>query len=171
MGSLDLEWSGVHREFDDRVQSSALGLPLAGTRLRQDDLRAELAWRRNWGVSNQWQNTVRLFHVWRRENGEGYTDYDRLGVTASLRYEAKSWSARVTGRWSTYDYPRSFIIFGGILAVPRERESRQIETRLEYKLSSRTRLWGEYQWEREIANRLSDTYTAHIGTVGLEYDF
>lgn len=170
-GSLDLEISGLHREFDDRVQSSALGLPLADTRLRQDDLRAELIWQRRWGGARYWQSTLRAFHVWRRENGEGYTDYDRLGLAGTLRYERASWLAQATGRWSTFDYPRSFVVFGGVLALPRERETQQIEARFEYKLTGSLRLYGEYQWEREQANRVSDNYRAHVGTLGMEYDF
>lgn len=171
LGSLDLELSGVHREFDDRVQSSPLGLPLAGTRLRQDDLRADATWRRNWGHTNHWQTSLRAYYVRRRENGDGYTDYDRVGVVGSVRYEATHWLTRITARWSTFDYPRSYIVFGGVLAVPRERDTGQVEARLEYKFSHTLRLYGEYQWEREQANRLSDNYTAHVATVGLEHDF
>lgn len=171
LGSLELEFTGIHREFDDRVQSSALGLPLADTRLRQDDLRAELTWRRNWGAARAWQTTWRTFYVWRRENGEGYTDYDRLGLVGTVGYQATHWSARVTGRWSTYDYPRSCVVYSGVLAVPRERETVQAEARLEYKLSSKVRMYLEYQWDREQANRLSDNYAAHVGTLGMEYDF
>ena len=171
LGTLEFEVSALHREFDDRVQSSPLGLPLADTRLRQNDLRTELLWRHNWGATNAWQTTLRAFHVWRRENGDGYTDYDRLGLVGSVRYEAPNWSTRITGRWSTYDYPRSFIVFNGILAVPRERESLQAETHFEYKLSRTWRMYLEYQWDREQANRPSDNYSAHIGTLGMEHDF
>jgi hypothetical protein len=171
MGSFILEISGLHREYDDRALSSQLGLPLADTRLRQNDLRAELTWQQDWGSERHWQTRTRLYHVWRRENGEGYTDYDRLGAQASVQYQRNSWVARVTGRWSTYDFPRSFIVFGGVLAVPRERETVQTEARIEYPLGRVTRLYAEYTWEREKSNRASDTYDAHVGTLGVERDF
>jgi len=170
-GTLTLEISGLHREFDDRVQSTSLGLPLADTRLRQDDLRAELSWRRDWGSRRQWQSQTRIFQVWRRENGEGYTDYNRLGAVASVRFEKNSWRVRVSGRWSTYDFPHSFIVFSGVLAVPRERETTSTELRIEYKLGRDTRLYGEYTWDRESSNRAGDNYQAHVGTLGLERDF
>lgn len=170
-GSWNLEIHGLHREFDDRVQSTQLGLPLFDTRLRQQDLRVEFAWQRDWGIERPWQTRMRLFHVRRRENGEGYTDYDRLGAVTSVQYQRNAWLARVSGRWSTYDFPRSFLVFGGVLAVRRERETGQMEARVEYRMRAALRLYAEYSWEREKSNRTSDNYHAHVGTLGVERDF
>ena len=170
-GLWELELSGLHREFDDRVQSSPLGLPLADTRLRQDDLRTELMWRRDWESASHWQTTARLFSVWRRENGAGYTDFDRLGISGHLRFEAKTWLMRLGVRWSTYNYPRSYVVFGGVLAELRTRTTLQSEARIEYRLSAGYRAYAEYTWEREQANRISDRYTAHVATLGVDHDF
>ena len=170
-GLVELELSGLHREFDDRVQNSALGLPLAESRLRQDDFRTELLWRREWDEARHWQTTLRTFYVRRRENGEGYTDFDRLGVGGNLRYQAAAWSMRLSARWSTYDYPRSYVVLGGVLAELRQRTTLQTEARLEYRFLTGYRAYVEYTWEREGGNRISDQYTAQVATFGLEHDF
>ena len=91
-----------------------------------------------------------------------------LGV---LFYEAKTWSLRLGGRWSTYDYPRSYVTLGGVLAELRTRTTVQTEAHFEFRLSPKDRVYLEHTWEREQANRTSDRYSAHVATVGVEHDF
>jgi hypothetical protein len=171
VGLWELEFSGVHREFDHRVQDTQLGLPLADTRLRQDDLRVELLWRRDWDAGRHWQTLLRPFWVRRQENGDGYTDFDRWGVNAQIRYESKHWSAKLAGRWSSYAYPHSYVVESGILAVLRERSTWQAEARLAWTFWSASRVFTEYSFETEHSNRISDRYSAHVVTLGIEHDF
>lgn len=166
---LELSWNWTARPFDSRSQTDILGTPLTGTRLTNHDLRTQLEWRQTWDAGRRFQTSARLLHLRRTENGEGFSDYDRLGAVAGMTLRLGRWQLRGTGRWSTYDF--AFQIVSPFQPVPRTREEIGAEARIECRLGEPVRLYAEYAYEEQRSNVPSDNFRAQTGLLGIEYDF
>ena len=166
---LELSWNWTARPFDSRSQTDILGTPLTGTRLTNHDLRTQLEWRQTWDAGRRFQTSARLLHLRRTENGEGFSDSDRLGAVAGMTLRLGRWQLRGTGRWSTYDF--AFQIVSPFQPVPRTREEIGAEARIECRLGEPVRLYAEYAYEEQRSNVPSDNFRAQTGLLGIEYDF
>lgn len=166
---FEVSWQYTDRPFDNRQQTDPLGTPLSGTRLTTYDHRYEASWRQTWYSPWKLQTTVRAFTLSRLENGEGFSDYDRVGGSVNARLELGKWAFRGLARWSTFDF--ALQIVSVLDPVPRTREETEFEARVEYRWTPRFRTYAEYLHERQRSNVQADHYHANTWQAGVEFDF
>ena len=134
-----------------------------------DDLKVELAWRQTWLQPKRLVSTVKLFHTRRVDNGEGWFDVDRMGMSASLKYETQKFQIRGTARWTEYDYALE-------RASPldpelRTRSDLELEGRLEYHFHRNWMAYFVYEYEQTRSNVVLDAYRMNTAFVGVEFEF
>jgi hypothetical protein len=167
--SVELSFQYTDRPFDSRLQTDPLGEPLFDTRLSNFDSRYEIAWRQTWLPKYRLNSTLRAFHLQRLENGEGFTDYSRIGGSFLAQAELGPWAFRALARWSTFDFDLQIVsVFD---PVPRTRVVTDFEGRLEYRWTQRFRTYAEFIHERQDSNVAADRYRANTWQLGAEIDF
>lgn len=168
-GSVEVSFQHTDRPFDTRLQTDALGQPLSDTSLTTTDTRYEATWKQVWYAPLKLQTTLRGFTLSRLENGDGFSDYDRLGGSVGAQFEYGKWAFRGLARWSTFDFALQIVsVFD---PIPRTREETEFEARIEYRWTPRFRTYAEYMHERQHSNVQADNYHANTWQAGLELDF
>lgn len=167
--SVEVSLQALRRPFDDRFQMSAFGDPYPSLSLSTDDLKVELAWKQTWLQPKRLVSTVKLFHTRRVDNGEGWFDVDRMGVSASLKYETKKFQIRGTARWTEYDYALE-------RASPldpelRTRSDLELEGRVEYHFHPHWMAYFAYEYEQTRSNVVLDAYRMNTVFAGVEFEF
>lgn len=90
----------------------------------------------------------------------------RLRLTPELDAEA-----RAAMRWSTYRDDNRFLLDGALIEAPRDQDLLSLELRLTYRLSSRWRLWSQFEWGRSDSALTRYDYRGSRYLLGLETDF
>lgn len=168
-GSIEVSYQYTERPFDSRLQTDPLGQSLADTSLTTFDNRYEVSWKQTWYAPRKFLTTVRGFRISRVENGEGFSDYNRLGGSITTQLEYGKWAFRGLARWSTFDFDLQIVsVFD---PVPRTREETEFEGRIEYRWTPRFRTYAEYLHERQRSNVQADHFHANTWQAGVEVDF
>lgn len=167
--SVELAFSAYRRPYDDSFQVSAFGDPYPALSLTKEDFKTELIWKHTWDRARHWSTSLRLYHLRRLDNGEGWYDLDRLGASLTAKYERAKWVVRGTTRWVTYDYPVQLV--SPLDPSLRTRDELELEGRIEYHLNKHLTLYGSYLHERARSNVALDAFRSNTGLAGLEYEF
>lgn len=99
---LELQGTAAWRHYDTRDARSRTGLTLIDSGLNYADLGARLTWRQQWwgGVESRLQGAG----LARRDDAQGYADYDRWDTVLELSAKAWGWEATALHKLSYYDY-------------------------------------------------------------------
>jgi len=167
--SIEVSLQALRRPYDDRFQLSRFGDPYPSLSLSTDDLKTEVAWRHAWLAPKRLVSTVKLFYTRRVDNGEGWFDVDRMGLSASMKYETKHWQLRGTARWTEYNYVLE-------RATPLDPELRtrgefELEGRAEYHFLSHWMAYLAYEYEQTRSNVVLDAYRMNTVFAGIEFEF
>jgi hypothetical protein len=167
--SVTAAYTHTWRPFDDSqlLTPSRELLPGTDTRIQND--RFELRWRQNWNAAKSWSTTVRAFHVLTRDNGLGFFDYHRTGVSGTVQWAPGRWTLKATARASRYDYDEQLIAPDE--DTTRVREDLAVETRVEFALRKTLLLFASYELDHSQGNVSQDNFTANTFQGGLEWEF
>lgn len=165
---VKLSLSAAGRTYDDTTLFDAGGNTLPDT--HQELLRrtASLTWKHVWDAGRHWQTTLHGSASRLKDNGVGYTDYDKFAAAAELQFESGRWLAAVKGGFarSAYAVQRTDGLSGDL----RQRDEVNVEARLEFRLAKKLKLVGSYEFERSLANVSYDLYTVNAFFGGLEWE-
>lgn len=167
--SMEFTLQGTRRPFDDRFQLSAFGDPYPSLSLSTDDFKAELVWKQTWLQPKTLVSTVKLFHTRRVDNGEGWFDVDRMGVSASLRYEVRQFRILGTARWMDYDFALERA--SPLDPALRTRSDLELEGRVEYRFHPNWMAYVVYEYEQTRSNVVLDAYRMNTVFLGVEFEF
>jgi hypothetical protein len=167
--SVTAAYTHTWRPFDDSqlLTPSRELLPGTDTRIQSD--RFELRWRQNWNAAKSWSTTVRAFHVLTRDNGLGFFDYHRTGVSGTVQWAPGRWTLKATARASRYDYDEQLIAPDE--DTTRVRKDLAVETRVEFALRKTLLLFASYELDHSQGNVSQDNFTANTFQGGLEWEF
>lgn len=155
------------RSFDERNPRDAAGSDLPET-LQYAQHETELAWRHAWGSGGRWRTVLRPGWVANADNGNGFFDYERFQVAATVRWVGDDWEARVDGRWRAYRFPGQPGGTGGDAA--RRRHDLNVTVRADWKAASWFRIFAQYELDQTDENTLAADFRAHVFGVGLEVE-
>lgn len=167
--SIELTLGYATRPYDDRFQLSMFGDPYPALSLTMDEFKSELAWKETWDAAKRWSTIAKCFFTRRLDNGEGWYDVDRMGVSLATKFETKRWVVRGTARWNTSDFPLQ-------MASPfdpslRTRDEVELEGRIEYHFEKHWTLYGSYLHEWVRSNVRFDAYRSNTAFGGVEFEF
>ena len=167
--SIELNLGYAKRPYDDRFQLSMFGDPYPALSLTMDEFKSELVWKETWDAAKHWSTTAKWFFSRRLDNGEGWYDVDRMGLSIAAKFETKRWVVRGMARWSTSDYPLQMVSpFDPSL---RTRDELELEGRIEYHFEKHWTLYGSYLYESVRSNVILDAYRSNTAFGGIEFEF
>lgn len=181
-GALRLGWrlaervearlSGTQRwrDFDDRVQYTAVGRALSGTHLKIAEHEGELRVDVEWDAARRWQTSTRVAALRYRDNGSGYFSYEHKKVSHELEWDNDVWLVRIGGAAVRVDFDVQKVGFG-IEPPPRIKDEFSAELRVERKLARGWSVFGEYNWERSRSNDPVASYRVNEGLLGAAWSW
>jgi hypothetical protein len=164
--SLGAFYELKQRFYDTREQYDLRGIPVPDTDLvyRYDEVGAE--WRHHWDAARRWRSVLKAGYLWNADNGSGYFDYDRVKVSAEVRWQQGKWDARVQGRAGWYVYPQQ--TSGG-----EERVSSYyaLDFRAERQLDENWLVYAAASREWNLSNDPLDEYNDWLASGGIGVEF
>lgn len=165
---LTLSYEVQKRYYDTRVTRTELGQPL------NDDLelfrhKLELSSRHYWDEKRRWRTVVKGILDRNEDNGGGYYDYWRYGLSAQLRYQAKSWRLEGESRFSYYDYDVQPVSAADLTS--REKTLWLFGVRAQKDITDRLALFARYEHERSLSNLELDEYKVNTVFTGIDWNF
>lgn len=163
---LRLAYELRQRFYDQRRQYSSSGAPVAGTHLvyRYDEVGGE--WRHYWDADRNWRATLKVGYLWNADNGSGYFNYDRVQVSAAVRWHQEKWDVRLQGRGGWYEYPEQTV--GG---EERVRSYYALDIRAERQLDEHWLVYAAASREWNLSNDALDEYNDWLASGGIGVQF
>ncbi len=168
-GELDLRLSALQRDYATRLQYTAGGRPILGSKLSVDQKAAELRFKLGVSSNSRWAFRTKLAWLEQRDNGSSYFDYNRATLGLELSWRPKLWRFTLGADFHHYEYLTQTVWVG-------ELESRQkddfyarflTERRLTESLS-----WQlEAGWESSQTNDVYGNYDATNIFTGVSWTF
>ncbi len=181
-GDLRLGWdwservetrlTGVQRrrDFDARVQYSAAGRPLSGTKLQIDETEGEFRLNLKWDRAARWRTTTRAAMRTYRDNGSGYFNYHERRLDHELQWSDDAWLLRLEGEARRVDFEVQTVGIG-IDPPARLKEEYNLALRVERKVGSQWTILGGYTWERSRSNDGVASYVVNEGLLGVRWSW
>lgn len=167
--SISLAAWHLWRPYEDALQLTPTGEALPGTESHLESDRFELRWQQRWDNQKRWTTTLRGFFHQTRDNGLGYSDYDRIGGSVSVQFKSGRWLVKGLARYSRFDYLAQTIAPDE--AATRLRHEVTGEVRLEFEVRERLKLIAAGEWDLSDGNVAFDNYEALTGYGGIEWEF
>jgi hypothetical protein len=157
------------QRYDHAGDTDPSGNEIPGTTLWELRHRVELALRHNWDAKRLWQTTTKLTFDYNRDNGSGYYDYYKYGLSEQLYYHAKTWEIKGTAAVAHYYYPLQNVDIATRLRW--HKTGLVLNLRGEKHLARWLKLFTEYEYEHSISNRTLDDYGVNTISGGVQWDF
>jgi hypothetical protein len=155
------------REFDRRVQYSAAGRELAGTKLAVDEEEGALTLALKRGA---WQASTRAGLMNYRDNGSGYFDHRERQLEQELEWAEGGWMIRLRAEARRVEFGIQTVGIG-LSPTPRVKDEFECGLRVERKLSERWTVLGGYTWERARCNDHIASYVVNEGLLGVRWSW
>jgi hypothetical protein len=168
-GELDLRYTALTRDYATRIQYTAGGRPLVGTRLSIDQQKGELRFRIGTGTDARWKLRTKLGWLQYRDNGSGYFDYDRSNIGLELSWSPGPWQFVLGGDFLRYDYLVQTVWVGQLES--RRKDDFYATLRMERPLTESLRWHLEGTWESSETNASYGTYDAGSVFSGVGWTF
>lgn len=165
--SLGVSYRTRFRAFDERGPRDESGLELPGI-LRYQQHEAEMTWRHAWGRQGRWRTALRPGWVTSLDNGNGFFDYDRFQLAATVRWVGEEWEGRLDGRWRAYRFPGQPA--GSGVDGERRRTDLNLTARADWKLVGWARLFLQYELDQSDENTEASDFRAHVCSLGIEVE-
>ncbi len=163
---LSINFQSLHWLYDGREQTDLQGDPVSGTSLAFWRPEVFAQWRHNWDDQRRWTTTTKIGWLWNQDNGSGYWDYDRLGLSQKVRWRQGNWEIAAGARLGWYLY---HVQSAG--AERRERSYATVDLRVERRLGKHWFVYAsgesDWNWSNQSLDQYSD-WTAGAG-VGREF--
>ncbi|MEZ5275267.1 MAG: hypothetical protein R3F07_02660 [Opitutaceae bacterium] len=166
---LEVRFTALTRDYATRVQYTAGGRPLLGTRLSIDQRDAEVRLQLGSGSDGGWKLRTKFGHLQYRDNGSGYFDYDRATLGLELGWSPGPWVFTLRGDYHRYDYLSQTVWTGEL--ENRLKEDLYGSVRLERSLSESLRWHLEGEWENSWTNDIYGDYHAVAAYSGVSWSF
>lgn len=168
--AISAAWFETRRDYDQRVQFSASGRALAGTRLEFQMREAEMKLRTGWSGGGEWSAAVTAGKAENRDGASGYFDYDQERVRFELGWEGERWRVGLDAEARRMEYQVQ-TVGAGIAPPPRIADDYEAMLRAERDLDSKWTLFAEYRWERSRSNEVGFSYRANTVLAGVQRSF
>jgi hypothetical protein len=168
--AISVGWFESRRSYDQRVQYTAGGRALPGTRLRFQQRSGELKLRTGWNRAGEWTVAATAGQLENRDRASGYFDYDQKRARLELGWSRGSWRVNLDAEARRMDYLMQ-TVGAGIAPPPRISDDHEIILRSERDLDERWTLFGEHRWERSRSNELEFRYRANTVLAGVQRHF
>lgn len=160
--------SGWRREraYDHRLNYSAAGRPLAGTRLRITEGEGELTLRARWGRDERGTATTRMAVLRVRDNGSGYFDHRERRVEQEFEWSGETWKVKLEGSFRRVAFDVQTVGLG-LAPPPRRRDGLEAALRVERQLGDGWSWFTAGRAERSRSNDFLRSYGVKEGLIGL----
>lgn len=158
------------RAYRDRVNYTAGGRALPGTKLRFEQTSAEAnmawswTWRGAWSVSPSW------IYLENRDRASGFFDYDQRRMRLDIAWESGRCRVDLAASAGRYDY-RVQTVGMGLVPPARLREDFTAGIAIEYALREGWKAIGRYDWERSRTNETNASYRLNTVSSGVAWSF
>lgn len=159
------------REYRDRVNYTAGGRPLSGTKLRFEQVVAEARVGWIWTAKHgRWSVSPAVFHTTNRDEAAGFFDYDQGRVRCDLAWEGGRWRVDADVGTGRYRYLVQTVGMG-IAPPARVRDDSAANVAVEYALTERWRALARGGWERSRSNEINASYDVTTVSTGVACNF
>jgi hypothetical protein len=156
----------AHWIYIDREQNDLQGNPVPGTALTFWRPEVFAQWRHNWDSQRRWTTTTRVGWLQNLDNGSGYWNYDRLGLSQKLRWRQAGWEIAGGARLGWYLYRVQ-----SVGAEHRQRSYVTLDVRVERRLSKHCFAYASGESDWNWSNQSLDQYSDWMAGAGMGIEF
>jgi hypothetical protein len=168
--AISAAWYDSRRTYDERMEFTASGRPLPGTRLRFSQQDGEVKVRTGWNRGGQWTLAATAGRMENRDGASGYFDYDQKRLRLEAGWRRAAWRVNLDAEAKRMDYLVQ-TVGAGIAPPPRINDDHEATLHVERELDSRWSLFGEHRWERSRSNEIEFRYRANTVLAGVQRSF
>ncbi len=168
-GELELSYKTGRKIYDQRTQRDEEGFAIEETELNWQWHEASLKWKQAWLNENRLQTETKFTVKLNRDNGTGYSDYDRYKISQKVRLEKNSWSLMGEFNYSFNHYSVQTVDFSDNNLYQRNDLSALV--RVDKKVSEKMKIFAEWAREESRSNRFEDTFRQNVIYLGFERIF
>ena len=165
-GRLGVSYEYGNKLYDSRSQRDSRGFSLPETMLELETQDIIGKWKRDWGKDRNLQTQTKLSVKLNRDNGSGYNDYDRYGISQKFTFKTGPWEVVGDAKYSYFDY--SIQTVGFLNNALFERKTLRARGRVEREIAKKLKLYCEYAYEQSRSNRPEEEFDQHNFTVGID---
>ena len=165
--AIGMGWFDSRRSYDQRIQFTAGGRALPGTRLRFRQRDGDVRVRFSTGM---WSVAATAGRFENRDEASGYFDYNRKRARLEVGWEGSLWRVSLDAEARRTEY-RVQTVGAGIAPPPRIADDYDLLLRTERDLDERWTLFAEHRWERSRANEADFSYRANTVLAGVQRSF
>lgn len=159
------------REYRDRVNYTAGGRALAGTRLRFEQIAAEgrLGW--TWARGEaRWSVSPAVYYTTNRDGASGFFDYDQARARWDVSWERGRWRVDADAGTGRYRYLVQTVGMG-IAPPARLRDDSAANVAVEYAMAERWKILARGGWEQSRSNESNASYDVTTVAAGVAVNF
>ena len=168
-GKLELGFKTGRKIYDERTQRDENGFSVEDTDLQWQWHEASVVWKQDWMGEKWFQTTTKLTVKLNRDNGVGYSDYDRYKISQKVRLEKKSWSLVGEFNYSFNHYAVKRVDFSDNSLYQRSDLSALV--RVNKNISEKLKVFVQWSREESRSNRIEDEFKQNVINIGLERTF
>lgn len=159
------------REYRDRVNYTAGGRALNGTKLHFEQVAAEGRASWMWATKRgRWSVSPAVFYTTNRDEAAGFFDYDHGRARCDVAWEGGRWRVDADVGTGRYRYLVQTVGMG-IAPPARVRDDSAVNVAVEYALTERWRVIARGGWERSRSNEINATYAVTTVSSGVACNF
>ena len=176
---LSLSYDAASQFYDNEPQAAldadGNGEDIAGTHLNVLKHRVELAWHHHWDQGRHWQTTTKLNFDYAQDNGTGFYDYFKYGISGEIGYKKAAWEVKARASAVRYEYPNQDAGTDPFTLEDNFAKWRQttlvFNVHGERYLTKYLKLFAEYNFEQSISTRPTEQYRVNTISAGLGWEF
>lgn len=157
------------RFYGQRPDTALDATPIPNTSLTFLEPGAELVWDHIWDPDKQWRTTTKFTYRSDFDNGPGFYDFHRFGLSQRIRFQTKSW--QLSGEARIEDYAFRLQPVSDTDPTKKYLLGLGFELRVEKKLSKAFRVFVEYDYDRLFSNQTINEYAANTVATGVEWEY
>jgi len=142
---------------------------MPGERLAVWEQTAELKWALLWGAAHCWRSTTKLGFQYDQDNGGGFYNYYLCSLSEELRFHTENWEIKGSAGVSYYNFPVQ------TTDVPPNPTLHltvlNVTLGLERRIYKALKVFGQYEYERDLSDESDSQYTVNIVSGGLSWEF
>ncbi len=168
-GKLELGFKTGRKIYDERTQRDENGFSIEHTNLQWQWHEASVIWKQDWMGEKWLQTTTKFTLKLNRDNGVGYSDYDRYKISQKVRLEKKSWSLVGEFNYSFNHYGVKTVDFSDNRLYQRNDLSALV--RVNKNISEKWNIFIQWSHEESLSNRIEDEFRQNVINLGFERTF
>lgn len=160
----------TQRRYATRVQYTAGGRALPGTRLRFQQRVGELKAGTGWKGGGDWDIAATVGRLENRDQASGYFDYDQDRARLEVGWARAAWRVTLDAETKRMEYLVQ-TVGAGIAPPPRIADDHDVSLRLQREFNERWTIFAEHRWERSRSNEAEFSYRANTALAGVQRSF